>query len=219
MRRWQPNLAFLAMSSMLVLAHCDGCREECSRLGQRAEGCSCQADQDCNAAGVVLMCAEGTCRAGEPPDVHGTVVCDTDTECGADEACAADGTCQPAPACQRLEPSGELSTLSEAGPGAASSGTATVASADAPGAPQASCGFTLDVAAPTFSITGWLDRDGELSSDDCEGRWFAAHRAGFVQCDGTLVALSAPDVTLCLGADCTQGSCRPLGDGRMGVCP
>ena len=219
MPRWQPTFLFLAATCALVLACCDGCREGCSRLGQREEGCSCQADQDCNAAGVVLLCTEGTCQPGEPQDVQGTVVCDSDAECDADEGCAADGTCQPAPTCQRLEPSGELAALFEAGAGVVSSSTAAVTGAEVPGAPQSSCGFAVNVADPARVVTGWLSRDGELSSDDCEGRWFAAHRAGFVQCEGTLVALSSPDVTLCLGAACAQGSCRPLGDGRMGVRP
>ncbi len=231
-----PLLPFLVATVALTLTRCAGCSEECSGRQRGSEGCPCQVDQDCTTFGTVLLCAEGVCAPGDPPDAPGHEACDDDDACGSSGSCAADGTCQPAPACQRLEPPAALSARArDTGSGCTTSddcdvgtcdgtscsavaSTASVSAATVDEAPQGDCGLTIAVAAPSVSMTGYFNRAGELVSDACEGAWFAAHRAGYLECDGVTVALSASDVVTCVGNECGEGGCRALGGG-IGVCP
>ena len=231
-----PIVMLCCCALVVALARCAGCSEECAGQRQGSEGCPCQTDQDCTTVGAVLLCVDGSCTPGDPPDAHGPSPCEDDTICAATEACAADATCQPAPACQRLEPNGALTTRArdttggcaiddDCDVGACSASacqpvlsTATIAAATVDAAPQADCGMAIDIAEPAVSATGFFARDGELTAAGCTGRWFAAHRAGFVDCGGQVVALSAPNVTTCIGPECTTGGCRALSD-EMGVCP
>ena len=212
-----PSLALLACLALVpALARCAGCSEECTGLRWGSETCPCQTDQDCTTVGAVLLCTNGACAPGDPPDVHGDDPCDDDDDCGTGSACAADATCQPSPACQRIE-LGELATRALDGADTVIS-SATVAPSDVDGAPQADCGVTVDVEEPAMSTTGFFARGGALTATGCTGQWFAAHRAGFLVCGGASVALSAPGVTTCIGAACDVAGCREIG-GNMGVCP
>lgn len=207
-------LACLALA--LALARCAGCAEECQGQLQGSQGCPCQTDQDCTTVGAVLLCAAGTCAPGDPPDTHGDDACDVDGDCAEGAACAADGTCQPAPACQRIEV-GELATRAlVAGQPVVS--TAVVTPSDVAGAPQADCGVNLAVVEPAMTAAGYFSRDGALTADGCTGQWFAAHRAGFLVCGASSVALSAPGVATCIGTECDAPGCREVG-GNVGVCP
>lgn len=218
MRRPSATPALLSLGLVLALAQCDGCREECAVQGLRAEGCGCERDTDCTTVGELLMCVDGTCAPGDPPDAEGDTPCDVDRDCGGGAACAADGTCQPAAACQRLEPNGPLTARSLAVGGEQVLSTATVAAADVEGAPRDDCGLAITVETPGVEAIGWFALDGALTDATCEGRWFAAYRAGFLICGGALVALSPDGVTTCVGDDC-DGRCTSLGDGDIGVCP
>lgn len=229
-------VTFVVVTVPVALARCAGCSEQCSGLQQGSEGCPCQHDQDCTTLGEVLLCSDGACAPGDPPDAPGQTTCDDDGDCGTTEACAADGSCQPAPACQRLEPGAPLAARArDTGSGcttdddcdvgtcdgtscSAVTGNANVTGADVTAAPQADCGVTIAVAEPALSATGYFTRDGELVSGDCTGAWFAAHRAGYLQCGGVTVALSVAGVATCVGSECGGGGCRALGGGT-GVCP
>ncbi len=236
MHRRSPIVALLVVMLAVALSRCAGCREECAGQRQGSEGCPCQHDQDCTTLGAVLLCVEGTCAPGDPPDAAGQTTCDDDAACGTTDACAADGTCQPAPSCQRLEPAEPLTARArDTGSGCTTDGdcdvgtcdgtscssvtsTATVQAASVTAAPSSDCGVTVAVADPTLSATGYFMRDGELVSNDCTGAWFAAHRVGYLQCDGVTVALSPTGVATCVGTECGGGGCRALGGG-VGVCP
>lgn len=207
-------LACLAL--VLALARCAGCSEECAGQRQGSEGCPCQADQDCTTVGAVLLCTNGACAPGDPPDTHGDVNCESDADCGTGTACAADATCQPAPSCQRIEV-GELATRGLVG-GQPVVSSAEVAPSEVDGAPQADCGLSIVVLDPAMSATGYFSRDGELNATACTGQWFAAHRVGFLVCGAASVALSAPGVASCIGTECDVGGCREIG-GNVGVCP
>lgn len=207
--------ALTVLALPLALARCAGCSEECSGRQQGSEGCPCQTDQDCTTLGAVLLCAEGSCAPGDPPDASGHDACDADADCGQGEACGADGSCQPAPACQRLEIS-ELVVRTQVGAATVVS-SAEVAPSEVAGSPQADCGLSIEIADPAVAVAGYFGRDGTLTATGCTGRWFAAHRAGLLRC-GELHAVSAPGVTTCVGDECDAAGCRVL-EGEMGVCP
>lgn len=219
MRRPLLTTALICSVLVVALARCASCSEECSGPRQGSEGCPCQTDQDCTTVGAVLLCESGSCAPGDPPDAHGAVECNSDGDCDANQACGADATCQPAPACQRLEPAGPLGARSKASADVVVFSSATVSVSAVADAPQASCGIEIQIEDPALTVTGYFTRDGELEATGCVGRWFAAHRAGFVECQDELVALANPGVQTCLGAECAGADCRALGAGEMGVCP
>jgi hypothetical protein len=193
----------------MALVDCAGCSEECSGLKAGSPGCPCSTDQDCSTQlGAVLLCADGACADGDPPDAPGNVACSGDGDCASGEACGGDGTCAPAPTCQRL--TGVTLHAATAG-----------ATPEPVGPTVQDCRHLFDFSAPavTASVARIrLDGTAELENQACaEGRWFAAYRVGRFVCGGAVIAVSPTGLRPCVGADCGAGCDQPP-DADVGVC-
>jgi hypothetical protein len=203
-------LSVICVLPALALAQCAGCSEECSGDARGADGCPCSSDQDCTTRlGAVLLCTDGTCVVGDPPDAPGAFgACTDDADCGAGLACGVDEICVAAPRCQRIEVA--LQTRAADG------------SSEAVDASLAGCTHAWTLRGS--SITADVDLDGvmqigNVSGAACTaGRWFAGQRVGEIVCGGESFAIGPPAVVgrACVG-DC-GAQCTLLGV-AVGVCP
>lgn len=216
MRLRHVVFSVLCLASTLALARCAGCSEECSGENQGAEGCPCGSDQDCTTRlGAILLCVEGACEAGDPPDAPGTDgACTTDDDCGAGQACGVDDICLAAPACQRIEAGLQyrLDLDTTGNVTNAVDGCVHTWTVDEPALGPWEASFTI-------ALDGTMTFQGE--SPCTQGRWFAGRRLGAVRCEGLIWAVGPPDVVAkaCVAQDCGP-ACQDLGDGDgVGVCP
>lgn len=207
-------LPVLCIVSTLGLAGCAGCSERCSGQSLGAEGCPCGSDQDCTtSAGNILLCIDGSCAPGDPPDAPAPFgACTADADCAAGQACGLDEICLAAPACQRIEV-----------------GLAYRIDADTTGSVRNAvddCAHTWTV---DDAVAGWeasftIGLDGAFAFDGdgaacTQGRWFAGRRLGEVRCRGLFYAVGPPDVVAraCVAQTC-EPTCERVGE-AVGLCP
>ena len=198
----------------LVASSCAGCSEECSDTKQGSEGCPCSSDQECTTRlGEVLLCQEGVCKPGDPPDAPAQS-CEQDADCGNGERCGL-GLCSPAPSCQRLDVE-RLSVRMHNG--------AVLNPARDIAVTRDQCAHNFVSDDVTFTADSIHPATGVATvAGDCDaGGWFASKRAGVFSCGGdiAIVADGAP----CLvnaASPCETGTCEAIGsplDENAGVC-
>jgi hypothetical protein len=217
------SLFVLALGAILGPGGCAGCSEQCSGDKQGSETCPCASDQDCTTRlGTVLLCTQGTCTRGDPPDSAGKA-CNGDGDCGAGEACGIDGTCAAAPSCQRIDSvSADTTTpVLKFTLATGETGDVNTARQDCVHHWAATSG-----AGDVLNVDVTIDLDGAMTVTDhggagCSaGHWFAGRRIGAITCGATVWAIAPVEesAAVCVGGGC-DAACEQLGDTTVGVCP